>query len=473
MAMGTTQARRKQEELFYASEQTETPGHPFYEQLNRVLEQAEFDRFCEERCRGFYHPKVGRPSLAPGVYFRLLLIGFFEGIGSERGIGWRVADSLSLRRFLKYGLDEATPDHVTISRTRRLLDEATHQAVFTFVLAEVARRGMLKGKTIGIDATTLEANAAMRSIVRRDTGESYMEYLRRLATEAGIDSTDDDAVRRMDRKRKKKMPNDEWVNPHDRDAEVTKMKNGATHLAYKAEQAVDLDTGAIVAITTQGGAVGDTTSVQETLPTAGFAVAEQIATPTAKGQYGVYEQGMREVVTDKGYHSGASLAALHEMGVRSYVSVPQQPRRNWKGKAEQQAAVYANQRRVEGERGKRLLRRRGEFLERPFAHQYETGALRRVHVRGRKNVAKRVLLQAAAFNLALILRSITKAGTPKGLADLKIKSFVLFGALWLLFRRVLRLLPSPAGVFSLGEPHPFAKLRSRFSKLSHRRKWVF
>jgi transposase len=307
------------------------------------------------------------------------------------------------------------------------LDEATHQAVFTFVLTEVARRGMLKGKTIGIDATTLEANAAMRSIVRRDTGESYMEYLRGLAKQAGIDSTDEVAVRRMDRQRKKKTSNQEWVNPHDRDAEVTKMKNGATHLAYKAEQAVDLDTGAIVAITTQGGAVGDTTSVQETLPAAGYAVAGQIATRTAQGQYKVHEQGMCEVVTDKGYHSGASLADMREMGVRSYVSAPQQPLRNWQGKAEQQAAVYANRRRVEGERGKRLLRRRGEFLERPFAHQYETGALRRVHVRGRSNVAKRVLLQAAAFNLALILRSITKAGTPRGLADMKIK---LFLALW-------------------------------------------
>jgi transposase len=476
MAMGTKQAREKQEDLFYASERTETPGHPFYDQLNRVLDEAKFDRFCEERCRGFYHAKIGRPSLAPGVYFRLLLIGFFEGIGSERGIGWRVADSLSLRRFLNYGLAEATPDHVTISRTRRLLDEATHQAVFTFVLAEVARRGMLKGKTIGIDATTLEANAAMRSIVRRDTGESYLEYLRRLATETGIDAADDGAVRRMDRKRKKKTSNEEWVNPHDRDAEVTKMKNGATHLAYKAEQAVDLDTGAIVAITTQGGAVGDTTSVQETLPAAGFAVAEQIATPTAQGQYEVYEQGMCEVVTDKGYHSGASLTAMREMGVRSYVSVPQQPRRNWKGKAEQQAAVYANTRRVEGERGKRLMRRRGEFLERPFAHQYETGALRRVHVRGRGNVAKRVLLQATAFNLALILRSITKAGTPKGLADLKTK---LLCALW----RVLSALPplytpttssvAALSPISLGKPYPLAKLRSSSSKFSHSRNWAF
>ena len=409
--------------MFYARERVETAGHPFYQRLNKVLNEAGFDAFCEERCGEFYHRKLGRPSLAPGVYFRMLLIGFFEGIESERGIGWRVADSLSLRRFLNYGLEEATPDHVTISRTRRLLDEATHQAVFTWVLREVARRGLLKGKTIGIDATTLEANAAMKSIVRRDTGESYMEYLRRLAAEAGIDSKDDDAVRRMDRQRKKKTSNEEWVNPHDREAEVTKMKDGTTHLAYKAEQAVDLETGAIVAVTTHGGATGDTESVRETLPAAGVAVAEQIDTPTAQGQYKVQEQGMREVVTDKGYHSGASLAGMIAMGVRTYVSVPRQPRRNWEGKPDQQAAVYANRRRVEGERGKNLLRRRGELLERPFAHQYETGAMRRLHVRGRDNVSKRVLLQAAAFNLALILRSISGAGTPRGLADLKRKLF--------------------------------------------------
>ena len=467
--MGTKQARQKQEELFYASERTETPGHPFYEQLNRVLDQANFDTFCEERCRGFYHAKVGRPSLAPGVYFRLLLIGFFEGISSERGIAWRVADSFSLRRFLNYGLDEATPDHVTISRTRRLLDEATHQAVFTFVLTEVARRGMLKGKTIGIDATTLEANAAMRSIVRRDTSESYMEYLRGLAKQVGIDPADDAAVRRMDRKRKKKTSNDDWVNPHDPDAEVTKMKNGATHLAYKAEQAVDLDTGAIVAITTQSGAMGDTTSVEETLPAAGFAVAAQIATPTPEGQYKVHEQGLREVVTDKGYHSGASLVSMRELGVRSYVSVPQQSRRNWKGKAEQRAAVYANQRRVEGERGKRLLRRRGEFLERPFAHQYATGGLRRVHVRGRSNVSKRVLLQAAAFNLALILRSITKAGTPRGLAELKSK--LIFALCRVLATHAATIQWSAE--FSLAERWAEAERCSGLKKVRHRKKWGF
>ena len=308
--------------------------------------------------------------MAPGVYFRLLLIGFFEGLGSERGIAWRVADSLSLRRFLKYGRNEATPDHVTISRTRRLLDEATHAAVFTFVLTQVARHGMLRGKTIGIDATTLEANAAMRSIVRRDTGESYMEYLRRLAQEAGLEASDEE-LRRADRKRKKKASNEDWINPHDPEAEVTKMKDGSTHFAYKAEQAVDLDTGAIVAITTHGGATGDTASMEETFPAAGLAVAEQIDTPTTQGSYKVHAEGLREVVTDKGYHSGPSLVALREAGVRSYVSVPKQPRRKWSHKAAEQAAVYANQRRAVGERGKQLLRRRGEFLERPFAHLYE------------------------------------------------------------------------------------------------------
>jgi transposase len=472
MAMGTRRARQRQEELFYASERAEAPGHPFYERLNGVLNEAGFDAFCEERCRPFYHQKLGRPSLAPGVYFRLLLIGFFEGIESERGIGWRVADSLSLRRFLNYGLNEATPDHVTISRTRRLLDEATHQAVFTFVLTEVARRGLLQGKTIGIDATTLEANAAMRSIVRRDTSESYMEYLRRLAAEAGIDPSDDEAVRRMDRQRKKKTSNEEWVNPHDPEAEVTKMKDGTTHLAYKAEQAVDLETGAIVAMTTHGGAVGDRESVQETLPVAGEAVAEQIATPTAQGPYKVHEQGLREVVTDKGYHSGAGLVAMSRMGVRTYVSVPRQPRRNWEGKREQQAAVYANRRRVKGARGRSLLRRRGELLERPFAHQYETGALRRLHVRGRGNVAKRVLLQAAAFNLALILRTMTRAGTPRGLADLK---RTLLGALL----RVLAALSTiPAPLSGLDESSPLSsylpeRLRPNPPKLRRCRKSGF
>ena len=370
--------RRRQQGLFYAADLAEAPGHPFYKRLNEALDAADFDGFCEERCWTFYHDRLGRPSLAPGVYFRLQLIGFFEGVNSERGIAWRVADSLSLRCFLGYGLDEATPDHVTLSRTRRLLDAETHQAIFSWVLERLAAAGLLKGKTIGVDATMLEADAAMRSIGRRATGENYREYLAKLAAADG-EASDRAALQRRDRKRKKKVSNKDWVNPHDREAEITKMKDGRTRLAYKAEQAVDLDTGAIVATTAHPGASGDTTSIQQTVPAAGEAVAEQMTTAQD-----VNEAGVEEVVADKGYHSGAT---------------------------------YANRRRVRGERGKRLLRQRGEKLERPFAHQFETGAMRRLRVRGLDEVKKKLLLQAAACNLALLLRTKHGAGTPRGLAE--------------------------------------------------------
>jgi transposase len=423
MAMGTRKQRQRQEELWYRRDLAEAPGHPFYRQLNEVLDRASFDEFCEGRCRKFYHQKLGRPSLVPGMYFRVMLIGFFEGIESERGIAWRVADSLCLRQFLQIGLDERTPDHVTISRTRRVMDKATHQEVFGWVLQQVARAGLLRGKTIGIDATTLEANAAMKSIVRRDTEESYTEYLKRLAEAAGLEATDEAALRRMDRRRKKKGSNDEWVNPHDSEAEITRLKNGRTALAYKAEHAVDMDTGAIVAVTTHGGAVGDTTSVGETFPAAGEAVAEQIAEPTADGKFKVNAKGVEELVADKGYHSGDVLVSVLESEVRSYIAEPDRGRRKWAGKRAEQATVYANRQRIGGHRGKQLLRRRGELVERTFAHAYETGALRRLHVRGKQNVQKRLLLQAAACNLALLLRKLIGAGTPRALQDLVIGLF--------------------------------------------------
>jgi transposase len=272
MAMGTSKQHERQEPLWYRSELLEAPGHPFYQRLNTILEEEAFDRFCENRCREFYHEKLGRPSLAPGTYFRLMMIGFFEGIDSERGIAWRVADSLTLREFLRIGLDERTPDHVTISRTRRLIGAEAHQQVFGWVLKRLARGRLMKGKTIGIDSTTLEANAAMKSIVRRDTQESYSEYLKRLAQAEGTEAAGAAALRRMDRKRPKKMRNEEWVNPHDCDAEITRLKDGRTALAYKTEQAVDMETGAIVAVTTHGGAAADTETIGETLAEAGVGV---------------------------------------------------------------------------------------------------------------------------------------------------------------------------------------------------------
>lgn len=417
MAMGTRKKRERQESLWYGGELPTAPGHPFYSRLNGVLEKADFDHFCEKSCAGFYHAKLGRPSLAPGLYFRIMMIGFFEGIDSERGIAWRLADSLTLRQFLSIGLDEQTPDHVTISRTRRLIGPETHQRIFNWVLERLAQGGLLKGKTIGVDSTTLEANAAMKSIVRRDTGESYNEYLQRVATAEGMETTDAASLRRMDRKRKKKTSNEDWASPSDAEAEITKLKDGRTALAYKAENAVDMETGAIVAVTTHGGAAADTATVEETVIEAGVAVAGLVAETTPEGNYEVNPGGVEEVVADKGYHSNDVAVALSDLEVRTYIAEPERGERNWNGKAAEKEAVYANRRRVRGERGKRLQRGRGEKIERNFAHQFDTGGMDRLWVRGMENVHKKLLIQAAACNLALLMRSIYGVGKPRAAHD--------------------------------------------------------
>jgi transposase len=468
MAMGTRKRRERQEPLWYRSELPEAPGHPFYKRLNEVLEGNGFDRFCEDRCRPFYHERLGRPSLAPGLYFRLMMIGFFEGLDSERGIAWRVADSLTLRQFLHLGLDERTPDHVTISRTRRLIDGVSHQEVFGWVVKRLARGGLIRGKTIGIDSTTLEANAAMKSIVRRDTQESYAGYLQRLAEAEGLEVNDAAGLRRMDRKRAKKMSNGEWVNPNDPEAEITRLKDGRTALAYKAEQAADMETGAIVAVSTHGGARGDTESIGETLPAAAEAVAEQIAEPTPAGKYEVNFAGVEEVVADKGYHSNEVVRDLTEWGVRSYIAEPERGRRKWEGRRAEQAAVYANRRRIRGERGKRMQAGRGERVERNFAHQFDTGGMDRLYVRGRDNVHKKLLLQAAACNLALLLRSLYGAGKPRAAHDRR--GELVFAILWL--DSVLTALCEPRGGSLQRSRRTSHRLRCRHQEASATRKTV-
>src|ERR1700683_2696349 len=417
MAMGTREMRQRQEQLWYGGELPTAPGHPFYKRLNEVLDKAKFDRFCEKSCAGFYHRKLGRPSLPPGQYFRIMVIGFFEGLDSERGIAWRLADSLTLRQFLSIGLDEKTPDHVTISRTRRLIHEATHQRIFSFVLQQLAQAGLLRGKTIGVDSTTLEANAAMKSIARRDTGESYMGYLKRLAEAEGIDAQDAAALLRMDRKRKKKTSNEDWQSPSDQEAEITKLKDGRTALAFKAENAVDMETGAIVAVATHGGAAADTATIQETVIEAAIAVAGLIAEPTPEGEYSVHPDGVQEVVADKGYHSNEAVLGLEQLEVRTYIADPDRGPRNWRGKAAEKAAVYGNRRRIQGNRGKSLQRQRGERIERNFAHQFDTGGLDRLYVRGKQNVHKKLLIQAAACNLALLMRARYGSGKPRAAHD--------------------------------------------------------
>src|ERR1700709_2215377 len=294
MAMGTRKKRERQESLWYGGEVPSGPGHPFYKPFNEVLDKAGFDGFCEKSCAGFYHRKLGRPSLAPGLYFRIMMIGFFEGLDSERGIAWRLADSLTLRQFLCIGLDENTPDHVTISRTRGLIEGETHQRIFTWVLERLAQCGLIKGKTIGVDSTTLEANAAMKSIVRRDTGESYKGYLKLVAEAEGLDAEDPASLRRMDRKRDKKMSNETWENPNDPEAGITRLKDGRTAMAFKAENAVDMETGAILAVTTHGGATADTATIEETVVEAGVAVAGLIAERTPESDCPVHAGGVEE-----------------------------------------------------------------------------------------------------------------------------------------------------------------------------------
>jgi transposase len=384
-----------------------SPGHPFYQRLNRALAANSFDQFVEAACRRFYAPKLGRPGLPPGRYFRLMLLGYFEGLGSERGMAWRAADSLAIRSFLGLELDEAAPDHSTISRTRRLIDVETHERVFAWVLERLAKEGLLVGKTVGVDATTLEANAAMRSIVRRDTGAGYEEFLKGLAQASGIKTPTREALARLDRRRKRKASNDDWTSPSDPDAKITKMKDGRTHLAHKAEHAVDVDTGAIVAVTVQGADEGDTSTIEKTLEEA----EKQV---DAVMEDDDQSDGLCEVVADKGYHSDRTMVELEGRGLRSYVSEPERGRRKWKDDATQEA-VYANRRRIRGERGKRLQRMRGELIERPFAHLYETGGMRRTHLRGHTNILKRLLIHAAGFNLGLMMRAWLGIGTPRGL----------------------------------------------------------
>lgn len=392
-----------------ATELPTAASHPFYARLNQLLADQRFDDFAEATCRDFYAATMGRPGLAPGIYFRLLLVGYFEGLDSERGIAWRASDSLTLRDFLGLSLSEAPPDHSTISRTRRLIDVETHRAVFTWVLARLGEAGLVQGKTIGIDATTLEANAALRSIVRRDTGDGYQAFLTTLAQASGIETPTRADLARVDRTRKKKGSNEDWTSPADPDARITKMKDGRTHLAHKAEHAVDLDTGAIVGVTVQGADRGDTQTLPDTLAEA----VEQLDDVTDEDGQPVPLAD--EVVADKGCHSRAVVLELSQHGFRPYVSEPDRGPQRWRGQRPARDAVYANRRRIRGARGRGLLRRRGEFLERSFAHVYDTGAMRRTHLRGHGNILKRLLVHVSGFNLGLVMRRLVGVGTPRGL----------------------------------------------------------
>ena len=406
MALGR-QGDRQGDLVVTWKEMPRSPGHVFYDRLQRVLIDAGFDAFAETTCKPYYAAKMGAPSVPPGRYFRMHMVGYFEGIDSERGIEWRCADSLSLREFLRLQTADRVPDHSWLSKTRSRLPQEVHEKVFGWVLALIAEHGLVKGERIGVDASTMAANAALRTIVRRDSGETYREMLKRMAEESGIETPTADDLVRIDRTRKdKKLCNADWVSKTDPEAKIAKMKDGTTHLAYKPEHAVDLDTGAVVAAEIHPADDGDTTTLKGTLQAAGANLAEVGMAPT--------EAGPAELVADKGYHSRAVLKDLDGGVWKTRIA---EPRRTaflrWHDDTEARDAVYANRNRLRSEIGKAGMRKRAEIVERSFAHNLERGGLRRTWLRGRENVHKRYLIHVAGHNLGILMRLLIGAGTPK------------------------------------------------------------
>jgi transposase len=396
-----------------------SPGHVFYDRLQEVLIAGGFDHFVETACQSYYAPKLGAPSLPPGRYFRMHMVGYFEGIASERGIAWRCSDSYSLRDFLCLENREEVPDHSWLSKTRHRLPHEVHESVFGWVLKLVAEQGLVKGKRIGVDASTMEANAALRTIVRRDDGRTYREMLTQMAKESGIETPSADDLVRIDRNRKgKKLSNDEWISRTDPEAKIAKLKDGRTHMAYKPEHAVDLDTGVVVAAVLHSADQGDTTTIEGTLTAAETNLAQVSAAPT--------KQEPSELVADKGYHSRAILKNLDGGAWKTRIAEPKQPGfSRWHGDDQARAAVYANRTRLGSRVGKQAMRRRAEIVERSFAHNLDRGGMRRTWLRRRENVHKRYLVHVAGHNLGILMRLLIGAGTPREVVA-KVLAYLFF-----------------------------------------------
>jgi transposase len=406
MALGR-QGERQTELMIGWAELPRSPGHVFYDRLQTVLLEAGFDGFAEAQCAPYYARKQGRPSLPPGRYFRMHLVGYFEGIDSERGLEWRCADSLSLREFLRLGTIEPVPDHSWLSKTRSRLPLEVHEAVFAWVLERLAEHGLIRGERIGVDASTMEANAALRTIVRRDTGEGYREMLVRLAQESGIATPTTEDLIRLDRQRKgKRLSNRDWASPSDPEARIAKLKDGRTHLAYKPEHAVDLDTGAIVAAEIHPADQGDTTTLPATLETAEANLAAVDAAPTPESP--------AELVADKGYHSRDGLKELEDSAWKSRIAEKKVAGvSRWHGDEEARRAVYNNRARLRSGVAREAFKLRTELVERSFALVLDRGGMRRAWLRGRENLRKRYLVHVAGYNLGLLMRLLVGAGTPR------------------------------------------------------------
>ena len=416
MAMGRKDRERQDTMWIAASDIARSEGHIFYRALNRLFLKHGFDSFVEGMVEksGIFADGVGRPSVAPGVYFRMSMVGYFEGLSSERGIAWRCADSMSLRDFLGYELTQETPDHSTLSRWRRNLPEKFHRDVFEWVVGIAREEKILKGRKIAIDSTTMEANAAMKSIVRKADGATYQEYLKKLAKAEGIENPTPQDLQRMDRKRRgKTASNQDWKSKTDSHARIARLKDGRTHMAYKVENAMDVESRITVATEVHLADQGDPRTIGKTL----LSADETVMNVGIKG-------GIQDVILDRGYHADSVLEELDQKGYRAYIAEPKRDPRNWMKQrqrdgdervARRKRALYGNRRRSRSRRGRHFQRLRAEYPERGFAHLKRTGGLARVFVRGKREVTKKVQSYVAAANLGVILHALLGMGTPRGL----------------------------------------------------------
>jgi transposase len=415
-----------QPELFVPACQLVRPATAsFYAKLEQTLQSFAFAAQVRELCSAAYSGNGrGRPGVDPVVYFKMLMVGFFENIPSERGIAERCQDSISIRAFLGYDLTGNTPDHSTLSVIRSRLGVTVYDHVFVLILRALQEHGLVKGRKVGIDASVIEANASLKGLVNRQTEEAYWEYVRRLAAENGIDPKDADAVRRFDRKRPKKMSNQDWENPNDPDAKIGPTKAGATDMIYKPETTVDLDTGAILNAEVRPGDEPD----QKDLAVHVLEAQENI---NAVKDLPAGTLTIESATADKGYHAVAEMACLQQEGIRTVIADPV-INRNLDKLADEEAKVVRSARRsAKSKSGKELLKRRGMHLERPFAHILDAGGARRTTLRGRDNLNKRFKFSAAIYNLSQLMRKLLGVGTPK--------QWVAYGKalFWLVWRLLL------------------------------------
>jgi transposase len=399
-----------QPEFFIVANQIpKIPKATFYAKLEQTLESFEFSRKVREICAPAYKQSaLGRPGIDPVVYLKMMMIGFFENLPSERSIAQRCADSISIREFLGYELDEKTPEHSSFTVIRQRLGAQVFQEIFQLTLEALETHGLLRGKNLGIDSSVIEANASLRALVDRNTGEEYWNYVKKLAQEQGIDPKDEAAVRKFDRNRPGKGSNEQWKNPHDPDAKIGRKKDGATDMIYKPEVVVDLDTGAVVQAEVHSGDQSDHKEVSTRV-----LEAQQAMNP-ALGQ-AQEDLSIQTLTADKGYYKVQELQGLQEEGIKTVIADCIDNRRVDKLEPGQAQAVKSARRSVQSKYGKELLGRRGMHIERSFAHILDCGGMRRTTLRGWVNLNKRFKLAAAIYNLSQIMRKLFGFGTPRQL----------------------------------------------------------